>query len=148
MGEDLLGPTLLAFGTPEQKGASCARSPKSVSCSARATPNPAPARISPRCRLQHTSGSKRSADLSYLLVPIDQPGITIRPIRQLAGKSEFNEVFSTMGDVISAGSQHAWLTSRPHPSPRSCLRGDLCWPQRRQRCSFCGQQPGSITPGA
>ena len=69
-------------------------------------------------------------------------------IVRAAVESHNGVVFSTMGDVISAGSQHAWLTSRPHPSPRSCLRGDLCWPQRRQRCSFCGQQPGSITPGA
>jgi len=27
------------------------------------------------------------------LVPIDQPGITIRPIKQITGQSEFNEVF-------------------------------------------------------
>jgi alkylation response protein AidB-like acyl-CoA dehydrogenase len=31
--------------------------------------------------------------LSYLLVPMDQPGITVRPITQLTGTSEFNEVF-------------------------------------------------------
>ncbi len=35
----------------------------------------------------------RSAGLSYLLVPMRQPGITVRPIRQLTGDSEFNEVF-------------------------------------------------------
>lgn len=38
-------------------------------------------------------GSKRHAGLSYLLVPLDQPGVTIRPIVQLTGDSEFNEVF-------------------------------------------------------
>jgi alkylation response protein AidB-like acyl-CoA dehydrogenase len=31
--------------------------------------------------------------LSYLLVPMDQPGIEVRPIVQLTGTSEFNEVF-------------------------------------------------------
>ncbi|TMK66413.1 MAG: acyl-CoA dehydrogenase, partial [Actinobacteria bacterium] len=31
--------------------------------------------------------------ISYLLVPMHQPGIDIRPIRQLTGTSEFNEVF-------------------------------------------------------
>jgi alkylation response protein AidB-like acyl-CoA dehydrogenase len=31
--------------------------------------------------------------LSYLLVPMRKPGIEVRPIRQLTGTSEFNEVF-------------------------------------------------------
>lgn len=31
--------------------------------------------------------------ISYLLVPLDQPGVEIRPIRQVTGTSEFNEVF-------------------------------------------------------
>jgi alkylation response protein AidB-like acyl-CoA dehydrogenase len=38
-------------------------------------------------------GSKRHAGLSYLLVPLQQPGVEIRPIIQLTGDSEFNEVF-------------------------------------------------------
>jgi alkylation response protein AidB-like acyl-CoA dehydrogenase len=38
-------------------------------------------------------GSARSRGLTYLLVPMKQPGITVRPIRQLTGTAEFNEVF-------------------------------------------------------
>ena len=38
-------------------------------------------------------GSKRHAGLSFLLVPLDQPGVEVRPIVQLTGDSEFNEVF-------------------------------------------------------
>ena len=37
--------------------------------------------------------SVRHHGLSYLLVPMDQPGIDVRPITQLTGTSEFNEVF-------------------------------------------------------
>ena len=40
-----------------------------------------------------TAGSERHAGLSYLLVPMDQPGIEVRPIVQMTGTSEFNEVF-------------------------------------------------------
>ncbi len=40
-------------------------------------------------------GSKRHHGLSYLLVPMDQEGVEVRPIIQLTGTSEFNEVFFT-----------------------------------------------------
>jgi alkylation response protein AidB-like acyl-CoA dehydrogenase len=40
-----------------------------------------------------TPGSVRHHGLSYLLVPLRQPGVDIRPIVQLTGTSEFNQVF-------------------------------------------------------
>lgn len=43
------------------------------------------------CRTEE--GSRRHRGLSFLLVPLDQPGVEIRPIQQLTGTSEFNEVF-------------------------------------------------------
>lgn len=43
------------------------------------------------CRTE--AGSKGRDGLSYLLVPMHQPGIEIRPIRQMTGESDFNEVF-------------------------------------------------------
>jgi len=124
MGEELLGPTVIAFGTPEQKerflppiaaaaelwcqgysepgaGSDLA----SVSTSAVIDGDDwiitgqkvwtSLATVADWCFLlaRTEPGSRRSAGLSYLLVPMDQPGITVRPIRQLTGTSEFNEVF-------------------------------------------------------
>ena len=43
------------------------------------------------CRTE--AGSKGRAGLSYLLAPMRQAGVTIKPIRQLTGEAEFNEVF-------------------------------------------------------
>jgi len=40
-----------------------------------------------------TPGSRGREGLVFLLVPMRQAGITIRPIRQITGESEFNEVF-------------------------------------------------------
>jgi alkylation response protein AidB-like acyl-CoA dehydrogenase len=43
------------------------------------------------CRTE--PGSTRHRGLSYLLVPMRQPGVEVRPIIQATGTSEFNEVF-------------------------------------------------------
>lgn len=40
-----------------------------------------------------TPGSVGREGLSFLLVPLNQPGIEIRPIKQITGDAEFNEVF-------------------------------------------------------
>ncbi|GAA1637913.1 acyl-CoA dehydrogenase family protein [Actinoplanes couchii] len=57
-------------------------------------------------------GGPRSAGLSYLLVPMRQPGITVRPIRQLTGDSEFNEVFFddavTTADLVVGEPGEGW----------------------------------------
>jgi alkylation response protein AidB-like acyl-CoA dehydrogenase len=37
----------------------------------------------------------RHKGISFLLCPLDQPGIEVRPIRQIGGEPEFNEVFFT-----------------------------------------------------
>lgn len=38
-------------------------------------------------------GAERHAGISYLLVPMRQPGIEVRPITQIDGSAEFNEVW-------------------------------------------------------
>ena len=44
------------------------------------------------CRTGHDKAAKHRG-LTFLLCPMDQPGVELRPIRQLTGTSEFNEVF-------------------------------------------------------
>ena len=59
-----------------------------------------------------TPGSQRHNGLSYLLVPMDQPGIEIRPIVQLTGGVEFNETFftdaATEADLVVGGEGNGW----------------------------------------
>ena len=54
----------------------------------------------------------RHKGLSYLLVPMGQPGVDVRPIRQLTGTSEFNEVFfdgaRTRADLVVGGVNDGW----------------------------------------
>ncbi|MFD4252341.1 acyl-CoA dehydrogenase family protein [Amycolatopsis thermoflava] len=124
IGEQLLGPTLIAFGTPEQQSRFL---PKIVAveelwCQGYSEPGAGSdlAAVSTSAELRdgewvvngqkiwtslaHVAdwcfvlartekGSQRHRGLSYLLVPLRQDGVTVRPIQQLTGTSEFNEVF-------------------------------------------------------
>ena len=57
-------------------------------------------------------GSSRHHGISMLLVPVDQPGIDIRPIRMMTGDDNFNEVFfddaRTAEDNIVIGPGAGW----------------------------------------
>lgn len=57
------------------------------------------------CRTER--GSRGREGLSYLLVPMKQDGVDVRPIRQMTGESEFNEVFfdgarTGVGNIVGA----------------------------------------------
>jgi len=129
-GEELLGPTLMAFGTQEQKDRFL---PKIVAVEelwAQGYSEPDAgsdlANVQTKARLDGSAddgewvidgqkvwtsnahfsqwafvvcrtepGSERHRGLSFLLVPLDQDGVDVRPIEQLTGGSEFNEVFFT-----------------------------------------------------
>lgn len=124
IGAQLIAPTLLMFGTPEQK----ARFLPGIAagtelwCQGYSEPGAGSDLAGLRTRaalrdgewhidgqkiwtslahvadwcflLARTSpGSERHRGLSCLLVPVRQPGIEIRPITQITGTAEFNEVF-------------------------------------------------------
>ena len=124
LGEQLLGPTLIAFGSDEQKGRFLPkiRTVDELWCQGYSEPGAGSdlAAVSTRAVLDgdewvvdgqkvwtswaHESdwifviartepGSSRHKGLSFLLMPLDQDGIEIRPIEQITGGSEFNEVF-------------------------------------------------------
>lgn len=56
--------------------------------------------------------SSRREGLSFLLCPIDQPGVEVRPLRQMTGSSEFSEVFfnqaRTPVDMVVGGVGNGW----------------------------------------
>jgi alkylation response protein AidB-like acyl-CoA dehydrogenase len=58
----------------------------------------------------------KHAGISYLLIPLKQPGITIRPLKQINGQSEFAEVFfdgaRTPADWIVGKRGEGWRVSR------------------------------------
>ena len=57
----------------------------------------------------------RHKSLTFLLVPMDQPGVEVRPIKALSGESEFNEVFfsgaSTPADHIVGAPGAGWAVA-------------------------------------
>ncbi|WP_370290363.1 acyl-CoA dehydrogenase family protein [Nocardioides sp.] len=126
LGEQLLGPTLIAFGTAAQQQRFLPEilAVRELWSQGYSEPGAGSdlAAVQTRARLEgdawvidgqkvwtslaHLSdwcfvvartepGSQRHRGLSFLLVPLDQPGVEVRPIEQLTGGSEFNEVFFT-----------------------------------------------------
>jgi alkylation response protein AidB-like acyl-CoA dehydrogenase len=131
IGEELLGPTLIAFGTEaqQQRFLPGIRNVTELWCQGYSEPGAGSdlANVATKARLVSTGsttrgeqwvvdgqkvwtslahvadwcfviartepGSQRHAGLSYLLVPMRQDGVEVRPIEQLTGGSEFNEVF-------------------------------------------------------
>lgn len=120
----LLGPTLMEFGTEEQKARFLPRMARCEDMWAQGWSEPNAgsdmAAISSRAirtgdkyvlngqkiwstravfadwlfgLFRSDPGSSRHHGLSYILVPLNTPGITVRPIRDIAGKEHFAEIF-------------------------------------------------------
>ncbi len=47
------------------------------------------------CLCRTEPGALRHEGISYIIIDMKQPGVEVRPLRQLTGDSEFNEVFLT-----------------------------------------------------
>ncbi len=59
--------------------------------------------------------SAKHKGISFMLVPMDQPGIEVRPIKMISGDSEFNEVFYTDARVpkenVLGGLNNGWAVA-------------------------------------
>jgi alkylation response protein AidB-like acyl-CoA dehydrogenase len=73
-------------------------------------------------------GSRRHGGLSYLLIPLDQPGVEVVPIRTMLGDSGFNEVFldgaRTSADNLLGAPGEGWraaMTTLGHERATSIL---------------------------
>jgi len=146
LGEELLGPTLLAHGSDKQLARFLPRirDVTELWCQGYSEPDAGSdlANVQTKARLvddewvidgqkvwtsnAHVSdwifvvartepGSQRHHGLSFLLVPLDQPGIEVRPIEQLTGGSEFNEVFftgaRTAADLVVGQPGQGWAVA-------------------------------------
>ena len=62
------------------------------------------------------TGASKHKGISYLLVPLDQPGIEVRPLKQMTGGMDFSEVFfenaRTAADCIVGERGQGWQVSR------------------------------------
>jgi alkylation response protein AidB-like acyl-CoA dehydrogenase len=141
---ELLGPTLLAFGTEEQKRRFLPRilSVEDIWGQGFSEPEAGSDLASVKCRARldgdqwvidgqkvwttfghqadwlyvvcrtHPDPSLRHRGLTMLLVPVDQPGVEIRPIANLAGSAEFSECFltgaRTDADLVVGGVDDGW----------------------------------------
>ncbi len=124
LGVELLGPTLLALGTEEQKARFLPDiiNGRAIWCQGYSEPGAGSdlANVKTKARLEGDkyiidgqkiwtsmgmiadwcfvvarteAGSVGNKGLSFLMVKMDQPGVTPRPIRQMTGEAEFAEVF-------------------------------------------------------
>jgi alkylation response protein AidB-like acyl-CoA dehydrogenase len=68
------------------------------------------------CLCRTEPDAPKHAGISYLLVPMKQPGIEVRPLRQMNGGADFNEVFltdaRTPAENIVGARGEGWLVSR------------------------------------
>jgi alkylation response protein AidB-like acyl-CoA dehydrogenase len=68
------------------------------------------------CLCRTEPDAPKHAGISYLLIPMKQPGIEVRPLRQMTGGADFNEVFLTNAktpkDWIVGQRGEGWLVSR------------------------------------
>src|SRR5512134_449093 len=59
------------------------------------------------CLARTEPDASKHAGISYLLIPMKQPGVEVRPLRQMTGGADFNQVFLT-----DARTPKEWIVGR------------------------------------
>jgi alkylation response protein AidB-like acyl-CoA dehydrogenase len=80
------------------------------------------------CLCRTEPDASKHAGISYLLIPMKQDGIEVRPLRQMTGGSDFNEVFltdaRTPADHIVGKRGEGWIVSRSTLKHERSMIGD------------------------
>jgi alkylation response protein AidB-like acyl-CoA dehydrogenase len=116
---------------------------------------------------RHDPDLPKHAGLTYFVLDMTDPGVEVRPLRQITGEAEFNEVFMTGARVPDANrlgavgegwkvaqttlmNERVAIGSRPAPrdggpgattrrtTPRSCTAGCSTCGRRRKGCGWPG----------
>ena len=86
------------------------------------------------CLCRTEPDATKHAGISYLLIPMEQPGIEVRPLRQMTGTADFNEVFFSdaraPADHIVGQRGEGWKVSRTTLRHERNLVGDATGMQR------------------
>jgi alkylation response protein AidB-like acyl-CoA dehydrogenase len=81
--------------------------------------------------LVRTEDAPRHLGISYILIDMKQPGIEVRPIKQITGEFEFNEVFFTNAeapaDWIVGERGNGWAVSRTTLRYERSGTGSINW---------------------
>jgi alkylation response protein AidB-like acyl-CoA dehydrogenase len=85
------------------------------------------------CLCRTEPGAQKHAGISYILIPMDQEGVDVRPLRQMTGGSDFNEVFltdaRTPADHIVGKRGEGWIVSRSTLKHERNMIGDARQPK-------------------
>ena len=101
----------------------------------------------PRC--PHVVGGRPHAGLSEFIVPMDAPGLTVRPIEDLSGSAHFNELF--LDQVAVAGSISLAMRQRvpaDHAAARLRTSGTRALPEHPRALRGDGRPDARPRPGA
>jgi len=181
MGLTMVGPTLIAHGTEQQKARLLPPMARAevVWCQGYSEPRAGSDLANVACRARRDGdqwvvsgekiwttfahhadwifaivrtepGSVRHAGLSYLLIPLDQPGVRVTPIRTMLGDSGFNSVYfddaRTSADNLLGAAGAGWtaaMTTLGHERATSVLNYQFSFVREMRQLRALAEKRGA-----